>query len=357
MFRRFAFALLSIATISFWIPAAFAQSTLLDLPRDSQHSRIEQTIGITEVTINYHRPLVKGRTIWGKVVPYGEVWRAGANENTTITFTDPVSVEGKPLAAGTYGLFMIPNQNEWTVVFSKTHTAWGAFTYKQADDALRVSVKPQASDMHEALSYDFDGVEPDSAVATLRWEKIAVPVKISVNVHDVVQASLHNQLLGLGQYTWEAWDDAANYLLAQKYDLDEALKYENTSVQTEKRYDNLMTKSKILDALGRKDDSTLAQNQALEVASPIQLYGYGRQLQRDGKQDQAFDVYRKALKKDPNDWVALVGSARIHSAQGDYDTALKEVQLSQAGAPDNQKVFLDPLIKKLEAKQDINKAN
>jgi len=357
MFRRFAFALLSIATISFWIPAACAQSALLDLPRDSQHSRVEQTIGITEVTINYHRPLVKGRTIWGKVVPYGEVWRAGANENTTITFTDPVSVEGKQLAAGTYGLFMIPNQDEWTVIFSNIHTAWGAFTYKQADDALRVSVKPQASDMHEALSYDFDGVEPDSAVATLRWEKIAVPVKISVNVHDLVQASLHNQLQGLGQYTWEAWDDAANYLLAQKYDLDEALKYENNSVQTEKRYDNLMTKSKILDALGRKDDATVAQTQALEVASPIQLYGYGRQLQRDGKQDQAFDLYRKALKKDPNDWVALVGSARIHSAQGDFDTALKEVQLSQAGAPDNQKVFLDPLIKKLQARQDINKAN
>jgi tetratricopeptide (TPR) repeat protein len=242
-------------------------------------------------------------------------------------------------------------------VFSKVHTAWGAFSYNEAADALRVTVKPQSSEMHETLTYDFDDVKPDSAVATLRWEKIAVPVKIEVNVHDIVQASLHNQLQGLGQYTWEAWDDAASYLLAQKYDLDEALKYENTSIQTEKRYDNLMTKSKILDAMGRKDDAVTAKNQALENASPLQLYAYGSELQRDGKQDQAFELYRKAFKKDPNDWVALVGSAKIHSAQGDFDTALKEVKLSQANAPDNQKVFLDPFIKKLEAKQDINKTN
>ena len=99
------------------------------------------------------------------------------------------------------------------VIFSKDHAAWGSFTYKQADDALRVTVKPQASDPHEALTYDFDDVKADSAVATLRWEKVAVPFKIDVNVHDIVQASLHNQLQGLPQYMWEGWDDAATYLL------------------------------------------------------------------------------------------------------------------------------------------------
>lgn len=333
----------------------FAQSALLDLPRPSQHAVITQRIGITDITIKYHRPLVNKREIWGKVVPYGQVWRAGANENTTISFSDPVTIEGKPLAKGVYGLHMIPGQNEWTVIFSNEHTAWGSFTYKQDDDALRVSVKSKPADFREALTYDFDDVKADSAVAVLQWEKIAVPFTVSVDVHDIVKASLHNQLQGLAQYTWEGWDDAANYLLAEKYDLDEALKYEDTSVKTEERYDNLMTKSQILKAMGREQDATVAKNRAIEVATAFQLYGYGRQLQRDGKQDEAFNIYRQAVKKNPNDWVALLGSARIHSAAGDYDSALKEVKMSQAGAPDNQKVFLVQMIQKLENKQDINK--
>src|SRR5215510_4344792 len=109
--------------------AALAQSVTLDLPRDSQHAVVIQRVGITDIKVNYHRPLVKDRKIWGKVVPYDAVWRAGANENTTISFSDPVSIEGKPLEAGTYGLHMIPGQKEWTVIFSKNSTSWGAFTY------------------------------------------------------------------------------------------------------------------------------------------------------------------------------------------------------------------------------------
>ena len=262
------------------------------------------------------RPLVKGRTIWGKLVPYDQVWRTGANENTIIKFTDDVSIEGKPLAKGAYGLFTIPGENQWTVIFSKVHTAWGSFTYNQADDALRVTVKPQVSEPHEALTYDFDDVKADSAVATLRWEKLAVPFKIDVNVHDIVQASLHNQLQGLAQYTWEGWDDAATYLLTNKYDLNEALQYEETSIRTEPRFDNLLTKSQILEAMGRKDESEAAKNQALERATAAQLYGYGRLLQGQGKQDQAFDLFRQAAKKDPNDWVVHDGHGKNLFSQG-----------------------------------------
>src|SRR5579863_6814878 len=224
-----------------------AQSALLNIPRQSQHSVLTQRIGITDITINYHRPLVNGRKIWGDLVPYGQVWRAGANENTTIAFSDPVTIEGQPLDKGVYGLHMIPGENEWTVIFSKDHTSWGSFTYNQADDALRVTVKPQASEAHEVLTYDFDDVKADSAVVTLRWEKVAVPFKVDVKVHDIVQASLHNQLQSLAQYTWEGWDDAATYLVDQKYDLDEALKYEETSIKTEPRFDNYLTKARILD--------------------------------------------------------------------------------------------------------------
>ena len=348
-------ALFVVATLSLAAPRCSAQSAVLDLPRDSQHSLVMQRIGITDVTVSYHRPLVKGRTIWGKVVPYGEVWRAGANENTTITFTDPVTIEGKPLAAGAYGLHMIPTENEWTIIFSKDHTAWGSFTYNQADDALRITVKPKPADMQEALAYNFDDVKPDSTVVTLRWEKLAVPFKVDVDVHEVVKASLHRQLHGLAQYTWEGWDDAATYLADNKYDLEEALQYEDTSIKTEERYDNLMTKARLLDALGRKDDATAARNRGLELASSTQLYVYGRQLQQEGKQDQAFEYFRQASKKNPSDWVAHIGTARIYSSQGNFDDAAKEMQLAVAGAPDNQKIFLQPMVRKLETKLDINK--
>jgi len=344
-----------VAGLAFGSSFCHAQSALLDLPRDSQHSAVTQRIGITDITISYSRPLVKGRPIWGKLVPYNEVWRTGANENTIVKFTDDVTIEGKPLAKGTYALFTIPGENQWTVIFSKVHTAWGSFTYNQADDALRVSVKPQATELHEAMTFDFDDVKADSAVATLRWEKVAVPFKVEVNVHDIVQASLHNQLQGLAQYTWEGWDDAATYLLTSKYDLNEALQYEETSIRTEPRFDNYLTKSQILEAMGRKDDSEVAKKQALDRATAAQLYYYGRQLQGQGKQDQAFDLFRQAAKKDPNDWVVHDGTARIYSSKGDYSAALKEIKITLAGAPDNQKIFFEPLVKKLEAGQDINK--
>jgi len=177
MRRGFALTTVFVAII-FAASFGHAQSAMLDLPRDSQHAKVIQRVGITDITINYHRPLVKGRKVWGGLVPYGEVWRAGANENTTIEFTDPVSVEGKPLAKGIYGLHMLPTESEWTIIFSKAAASWGSFTYDQSEDALRVTVKPQAGEMREALGYDFDEVTPNSAVVTMRWEKLAVPFKI-----------------------------------------------------------------------------------------------------------------------------------------------------------------------------------
>ncbi|PYV90171.1 MAG: hypothetical protein DMG90_09760 [Acidobacteria bacterium] len=316
---------------------------------------LTQRIGITDVTVNYHRPLVKGRPIWGKVVPYGQVWRAGANENTTIAFSDPVTIEGQALPPGTYGLHMIPSENDWTIILSKNHTSWGSFTYNQSEDALRVTVKPQAGEMHEALTYEFDDPKPDSAVLTLRWEKLAVSVKIGVNTHEVVQASLHNQLRGLAQYSWFGWDDAATYLVTNKVGLEDALKYEDQSIQAEERFDNLMTKSQVLDAIGRKDDAAAARGKALELANALQLHGYGRQLQTQGKQDEAFQVFRTNIKKNPNHWLIHNEEARMACAKGDYDNAVKLMKLSSENAPSLYKTQMDALVRRLEAKEDINK--
>jgi tetratricopeptide (TPR) repeat protein len=355
MRKSIAIATLLIAACLAAATPARAQSALLDLPRDSQHARVMQRVGITDITINYHRPLVKGRKVWGGIVPYGEVWRAGANENTTIEFTDPVTIEGKPLAKGIYGLHMIPAQNEWTVIFSKNSSAWGSFTYDKAEDALRVTVKPQAAEMKEALAYEIDNVTPESAVVNLRWEKIAVPFKVDVNTHEVVSASLHDQLRGLPQYTWDGWDDAAGYFLANKYNLEEALKYEDRSIGMEERYDNLMHKARILDAMNKKDEATVARNKALALANVTQLHSYGRQLQIEGKQDAAFEVFRTNMKKNPNHWTAHNEAARMAVAKGDFDTAVKEMKLASAAAPDQIKSALDGFTKRLEAKEDINK--
>jgi len=354
MRRSFALTPVFIAFV-FSATLCNAQSAVLDLPRDSQHARVIQRVGITDITINYHRPLVKGRKVWGGLVPYGQVWRAGANENTTIEFTDPVSVEGKPLAKGIYGLHMLPTENEWTIIFSKAAASWGSFTYNQSEDALRVSVKPQAGEMREALGYDFDEVTPNSAVVTMRWEKLAVPFKVEVNTNEIVAQNLHAQLRGLAQYTWDGWDDAANYFLTNKYNLEEALKYEDRSIGLEERYDNLMNKSRILDAMNRKDDATVARNKALGMASITQLHTYGRQLQLAGKQDEAFAVFRSNIKKDPNHWLVRTEAARLAVAKGDYDGATKEMKLALASAPDPAKPTVEGLIKRLEAKQDINK--
>ncbi len=333
---------------------SLAQSLVLDLPDPSQRAEISQRIGITNIKINYHRPLVKNRKIWDGLVPYGKVWRAGANENTTITFSDPVMIEGKALDKGTYGLHMIPTADEWTIIFSKNSTSWGSFTYDQAEDALRVTVKPKAADMHEALTYDIDQLQPDSATVELEWEKVAIPIKVSVDVHDVVQASLKKQLRNLAQYTWMSWDDAANYLLTEKIALDDAMTYANKSIENEDRYENELTKSKALAALNRKDEAATAQKKALDLASPFQIHLFARQLQGEKRNEEAFTIFRENAKKHPEQWFVHSGLARMYCAQGKFDDAAKEMKLALAGAPDNQKSYVDGLVRQLEAKQDIN---
>ncbi len=347
--------LVLLCSLSSLISLCRAQTIMLDLPRQSQHAVVTQRIGITDVTVNYHRPLVNGRQIFGKLVPYGEVWRAGANENTTISFTDPVTIDGQPLDKGTYGLHMIPGETQWTVIFSKMSTAWGSFSYKQEEDALRVTVKPQTAEFHDALTYDFDDVRPDSTVITLSWDKVAVPFKVAVKVDDIVEASIPRQMRGLNQYYWEGWDDVASYFLANKTNLDEALKDEDRSIQTEERYDNLLNKSKILDAMGRKDDAVTFRAKALEKADAQQLYFYGRQLQVEKKQEEAFAVYRSNAKKFPDYWTSHVGLARVYSGQGDFDNAVKEMQTALTTAPDSNKSNLENYVKRLQSKNDINR--
>jgi tetratricopeptide (TPR) repeat protein len=278
----------------------------------------------------------------------------GANENTTITFSDPVTVEGQPLDKGAYGLYAIPGENQWTLIFSKTSTAWG-LVYKQEDDALRVTVKPQVAEFHDALAYDFDEVKLGSAAVTMRWDKIGVPFNVAIKVNDIVEASFQRQMHGIAQFYWERRNDAAGYLLANKINLDEALKDEDQSIQLEERFDNLIGKSRILDAMGRKDAATELRNKALDRANAPQLYGYGRQLQGDKRQEEAFALYRSNARKFPDDWNSHLGLARVYSGQGDFDNAVKEMKEALTGAPGTSKSTLEIYVKRLQAKDDINR--
>jgi tetratricopeptide (TPR) repeat protein len=288
-------------------------------------------------------------------VPYGKVWRAGANENTTITFSDDVSVEGKALAAGTYGLHTIPDKDQWTIIFSKNSTSWGSFSYDEKEDALRVTTKPQGADFREALTYTFEEVKPDSAATTLRWEKLAVPFHVSADVKAVVLKSVKNELRSVGGFTWAGFDEAAQWCLDNNYNLEEALKWEDTSIQNEQRFENLETKSRILDAMGRKEDAAKTYSAALEKATAAQLYFYARGLQRTGNAKRAFELYPQVPKKDANSWVSHLALARISSNTGDFPTAAKEMTQAISGAPDANKPFLQPLLTRLQANDDINK--
>jgi tetratricopeptide (TPR) repeat protein len=344
-----------VAGLFVGVTGAKAQSALLNLPDASQHARVTQRIGITDITIDYHRPLVRGRKIFGGLLAYGQVWRAGANYNTTIEFSDPVIIEGQPLSKGVYGLHLIPGEASWVVIFSKNSTSWGSFTYDKAEDALRVTVKAQAIENQEALRYDFDDPKPNSALITMRWEKVAVPFKVEVNTPQIVQQSLRSQLRARAQFEWQAWEEAANYLLNNKLSAEEAVKYADRSIEIEARFENEMTKARALSALGRKEDARAAQDKAIAKGSQLQVHDFGRGLQAQGQQDEALELFRNNIKKDPNSWVGHNEAARIAVAKGDFDTAVKEMKLAATVAPESLKAQHVDLVRRLENKEDINK--
>jgi hypothetical protein len=333
---------------------AVAQSFITSTPRASQRAVAIERLALTDITIIYHRPLVAGRKVWDGIVPYGQVWRAGANENTTIEFSDPVTVEDHPLAKGIYGLHTIPGPDSWTIIFSKNSTSWGSFTYKEDEDALRVTVKPRPGEFREALAYDFDDVKPDSALVTLRWEKVAVPFRVAV-AKEVTLQNIRNQLRNLAQYNWQGWEEAASYCLQEKINLEEALKWSNNSIGLEERFDNLMTKAGVLAALNRADEATAARGRALEIGNANQVYFYGRQLQTQKQKAEAISIYRAVAKRFPQHWLGHMAQARVYAADGDFTKAIQEVKAAQqAGAPEQQRPNMETLIKRLENREDIN---
>jgi hypothetical protein len=196
---------------------------------DSPAASVAQSVGITDIEVKYHRPGVKGREIWGKLVPYGEEWRAGANEATTISFSTPVKVAGKPVPAGTYALFVVPTRDKWTLILSKDPEQWGAYFHKPEHDLMRFDVTPASAAPREWLAYELDLQGRSTVVASLAWEKLKASFPIEVDVDGLYQAYLAGEVTKADASS-DAKARSVTYLTAAKYwvargeKLDEAAK-------------------------------------------------------------------------------------------------------------------------------------
>ena len=228
---------------------------LLRLPRVSQGAKVTQMVGLSEVTIYYHRPGVKGREIWGKLLPYGEVWRAGANEPTLFTFSDEVTIQGKKLPAGTYRFVTFPGQKEWTVIFNSEVKNWGTM-YEAKYDTLKFTVMPEAGPNEEWLSFSFTDLTPSSAQVVLAWEKVRLGFKIEFNTLGKIQSSVGN---------WQILNAAARYSLTDKVYTSEAMSWADRSIAAEKNATNLGTKAELLAASGKTTEAIAMAEEALAL--------------------------------------------------------------------------------------------
>ncbi len=331
------------------------QSVTLDLPRASPAAAVSQRIGLTDVEITYHRPAVNGRQVWGALVPYGQVWRVGANENAVISFSTAVTVEGEPLAAGRYGLHAIPGEDEWTIVFSRDADAWGSYSYDPERDALRVAVEPVAAPSHqERMLIVFDEVADDSATVSIVWEKLRVPIAIEVDTHAVTLASIREQLKGLARFYWMGPQQAADYCLKEEIAYDEAMHWIDASIQAEERFENLQTKAELLAKTGDAAESAEVMEKALRLGNAGQLHNYARGLLGEGEKEAALAVFERNVKQNPEAWFVELGLARGYSALGRFDEAVANMKISLAKAPADQKAYVRSLIERLEKKEDIN---
>jgi hypothetical protein len=353
--RSVVIVVLAVSAAQIGTKATEAQSAMLNLPRVSQHARTSQRIGITDITIDYHRPLVNGRKIFGGLQAYGELWRGGANDNTIIEVTDPVTIDGHPLRKGVYGLHMIPGEKSWIIIFSNNSTSWGSFTYDQGEDALRVSVVPSAIRNQEALSYDFDDPKPDSVTVTMRWETVAAPFKIELDTPRLVAESLRKQLRGRAQFEWQPWSEAANYLLNSKLSPEDALKYANRSIENEDRFENEITKANALKVLGRVNEAHAVRDKAIGLGTQSQVHDFGRTLQTQGRYEEALEFFRYNINKNPQSWIGHNEAARVAVSERDFTSAIREMKMAAEVAPGSLKAQHLDLVRRLENNENINK--
>lgn len=256
------FAALALGVAVLTASPASAQERSDQFPRVSPNAAVSQTIGVTDVRITYGRPSVRGRTIFGDLVPYGEVWRAGANEATTIHFEHNVQVEGQALQAGTYGLFTIPGEDQWTIIFNRTENQWGAYNYNASNDALRVEVPAeQTSRSWEMMTFVFENVAASEGQAVLYWANTKVPFTIGVDTPSILRAAGNNA--ARTSANWQGPFQYAAYALQNEVMMEDALTWINQSIAMTETYQNLAVKARLLGAMGDYDDAVTFGQRAI----------------------------------------------------------------------------------------------
>ncbi len=275
----------------FMAPALVAQAPAPVRLRPLQVSpaaSVSQTLGLTTVRLEYSRPAVKGRAIWGSLVPFGQVWRAGANDATVLSFSDPVKIQGRDLAAGSYGFFVLPAKEGWTLILNRQAKQWGAYQYRPEDDVLRFEVKPQAAPHQEYLLYELQIASPERLHVELRWEKLAAGFDIEIDVKGLYWKHLEETLAQAPTTDWVPWFQAANYCFQQKVQLDKAMGWIDASLKAQETHRNLELKARLLDLAGRTPEALPFLARAIPLAEAA----------------KAPKEYLEALEKTRQEWTA-----------------------------------------------------
>jgi hypothetical protein len=331
--RALAFA--TLAAVTPIAPALLAQAPPLALPKQSPRASLSQTVGLTTIGLTYDRPAVNGRQVWGALVPFDSVWRAGANENTVLEFSSPVRVGGQALGAGRYGLHMIPTRGDWTVILSRQANAWGSFSYDPEEDALRLTATPVPGEMHERLTYTFDDPTESSVVLVLRWEKLAVPFTIGVDTKTVVTDSLREQLRGLGRFFWQPWSQAAAWCAANGVNLEEATTWADRSIAMNENFTNLRVRAALLGQRGDKAGAEAAARRSLAIATEAEMNTYGYLLMGQGKVDSALVIFRKNTRDYPKSWNTYDSLAEAYARKGEKKLAIENYSKALAMTQDS----------------------
>jgi hypothetical protein len=350
---------------------AFSQ---LDLPPSGNNARatVTEEVGITSISIKYSRPDVNGREgkIYGEgnafPVSYGftsqnlvnnkntQPWRAGANENTTITFEHNVKVEGKDIKAGTYGLHMAVWPDKVTVIFSTQSAAWGSFFYDEKFDALRVDVKPVKLDKSvEFLKYEFIEQKPKYCVIALQWEMLSVPFRVDVDVDNIVIARLREEVTGQKGFNAFNMLAAANYCINNNINLEEGLAWAQRAAGT-KTFATLNVLSNAYAKNNKQQQSDSAMNEALVFANPNQYLGAGRSQITAKRLDRALEIFNANQKKNGDVYAVNAGFMSYYSAKADYKKALEYAEKALTQAAEPQKATMNANIAKLKEGKDIN---
>jgi Flp pilus assembly protein TadD len=351
--------LLSVLTFT----GVFSQGVVTTPRVPSPAATVSQTIGISTVSVNYSRPSVKGREIWGALVPYGwnvqsfgsgnsSPWRAGANENTVITFSNDATVEGQHVPAGSYGLtFVINKDNTGEVVLSKDYKSWGSFFYDPKLDEMRAKIQVRdMNDNTEMLTYDFINVNKTSAELVLNWEKKQFPVKIEYDVDNIVMANAAEELKNTAAFSWQGYASAATYALENKVDYDQALVWANKAASMNSSFTTLSLKSELLRETGKTDEADKTMNDAIPLSTENELNNYGYQLMNRNQIDKAIEIFVLNTKQHPesaNVWDSL-GEAYV--TKGDKKDAITSFKKSLSlNPPDGTKANSEKFLKQLGA--------